>query len=182
MTKHNIKADGAAFHADGSRVQDGTTMGLGSAICSCGESSEALPTRAARKSWHAEHKAAAAAESEGPVLTGSFSDETVAQMQADAEAEAASMQENADEVEATIEAQREQQAEVTVTREYRGRNDLVMLPLAEGVAQAYGNVTTSHTITRAVRTLYIAGEQSVVERQRSFRGREQLSTHPYRAS
>ena len=59
--KHTIKSDGAPFklNLDGEYVpvnEDKSTAGAGVAVCSCGDASSQLPTRAARKAWHAQHK------------------------------------------------------------------------------------------------------------------------------
>lgn len=55
--KHTLKADGAAFTAEGTRVNPGSAAGEGSALCACGWASEPLATRAARIAAHRVHKA-----------------------------------------------------------------------------------------------------------------------------
>lgn len=55
--KHTLTADGAPFYAQGNPVNsDSSTKGEGSAKCACSWLSEVLPSRAARKAAHAEHR------------------------------------------------------------------------------------------------------------------------------
>lgn len=58
--KHTLKSDGAPFNEKGNRINPVGTAGDGRAMCACGALSDPLPTRAARKTWHAEHKGAPA--------------------------------------------------------------------------------------------------------------------------
>lgn len=60
MTKHTLVGDGAPYTQFAPPTQinpDKSTKGEGSALCACGWLSEYLPSRAARKAAHAEHKA-----------------------------------------------------------------------------------------------------------------------------
>ena len=68
MTRRNTLLDGhwlwwegAPHDHRGGRIGWNGTGGVGSAKCSCGELSPVLPSGAARKRWHREHKAALAA-------------------------------------------------------------------------------------------------------------------------
>lgn len=56
--KHTLKADGAPHAANGDLVNSNkSTAGKGRARCSCGQLSEILDSRAARKMWFNGHKA-----------------------------------------------------------------------------------------------------------------------------
>lgn len=58
---HTLEREGAA-HDDQGRLAYSSyvvTSGTGRGMCSCGELSDVLHSGAARKRWHAEHKAAA---------------------------------------------------------------------------------------------------------------------------
>lgn len=58
--KHTIKGDGAPFNHLGEPINEGkSTKGYGRAVCSCGEMSDYLDTRAARKQWHLSHRVTA---------------------------------------------------------------------------------------------------------------------------
>lgn len=65
---HALKADGAAFDENGTRIDPATAGGDGSALCQCGALSPIAISRKARIGWHREHKADAAAEAEAPAL------------------------------------------------------------------------------------------------------------------
>ena len=55
-TRHSLTSEGAAHNAVGERLYQGAREGR--ALCSCGELSPDLPSTAARRRWHLEHKAA----------------------------------------------------------------------------------------------------------------------------
>ena len=53
---HTLVGAGAPFDAQGRYLHWEGTRGTGHGKCSCGELSEVLPTAAARKQWHRDHK------------------------------------------------------------------------------------------------------------------------------
>lgn len=55
VSGHALWHEGAAYYDDGSRIVYGDRS-AGRAKCECGEMSEALPSGAARRRWHAQHK------------------------------------------------------------------------------------------------------------------------------
>lgn len=59
LSGHTLRYEGAAIEpvADATGRPDRLTGDRqGSGLCSCGETSESLPSDAARKRWHADHK------------------------------------------------------------------------------------------------------------------------------
>lgn len=61
-TRHSLRNNGAPFADDGTHANDDpkATGGVGRGGCTCGAfSDEALPTVAARRAWHKDHKASA---------------------------------------------------------------------------------------------------------------------------
>lgn len=52
---HYLIGEGESFFGDGSRIW-GRRSGMGCGKCSCGALSEKLPSDAARKRWHRQHK------------------------------------------------------------------------------------------------------------------------------
>lgn len=59
---HGLKADGAAFDQDATRIDKSTAGGDGSVLCQCGALSPELPSRKKRIEWHRDHKQDAADE------------------------------------------------------------------------------------------------------------------------
>ncbi len=57
---HSLVNEGAAFTLNKRRIRWNGTGGEGYGFCSCGVSSPRLPTAAARRRWHNEHKYALA--------------------------------------------------------------------------------------------------------------------------
>jgi hypothetical protein len=58
---HTLRAEGAPFDEAGAGPMYHYEGKVGRAKCSCGALSEMLPTNAARRRWHADHKAAVVA-------------------------------------------------------------------------------------------------------------------------
>ena len=59
LSGHTLRHEGAAFEPvlNASGLPDRRAGDrVGSGLCSCGEMSESLPSAAARKRWHREHK------------------------------------------------------------------------------------------------------------------------------
>lgn len=75
--KHTIKSDGAPFNHLGEPINEGkSTKGYGRAVCSCGEMSDYLDTRAARKQWHLSHRVTAEQNEENTVTEQNHEQET----------------------------------------------------------------------------------------------------------
>lgn len=55
VSGHALRNEGAAYYDNGSQISYGDRS-VGRAKCECGEMSEVLPSGAARRRWHAQHK------------------------------------------------------------------------------------------------------------------------------
>lgn len=58
---HGLQAEGRAYGDNGNGGWTRIMVGDGVGLCSCGDTSEVLPSDAARKRWHKDHKADAVA-------------------------------------------------------------------------------------------------------------------------
>lgn len=69
LSGHELQYEGAPYRLEGRRAVRidssyyATRAGEGRGLCSCGAYSKVLPSAAARKRWHAEHKDAVRASS-----------------------------------------------------------------------------------------------------------------------
>lgn len=163
MTKHNLKAKGAAFATDGTTrlSSDGSTSGIGVAVCSCGWTSEIRPSGRARVAAHKEHKEEAecaeeAVDGEIDKALESFLADDDDDQGGNTEAAGATERVEATEPEAALPVERH--------RSWLGNYSIVMAPESENLAAAYGGIeasTVSHSAMLRVTTF--TGREDVLE-------------------